>query len=76
MWWLQARLEEIDRREHEEFEQDVTAGNPEAIPAKAALDAIALAFLPGQEDKQRLERITRRGTRGVRGRRARLDTAR
>jgi hypothetical protein len=37
---LQAELGEIARREQEEFEQDVKAGIPEAIAAKAALDAL------------------------------------
>jgi hypothetical protein len=31
---------ETDRREHEELEQDATAGNREAIAAKAAIDAL------------------------------------
>ena len=40
---------EADRREHEELEQDATAGNPEAIAAKAASDALKAPVGPERQ---------------------------
>lgn len=54
IWDLLGRLEELKARQMDELEQDVIAGNPQAIAAKAALDAIAPGIPAGPERQREI----------------------
>jgi hypothetical protein len=56
IWALLAELEEIEACQMKELEEDAIAGNPEAIAAKAALDAIAPGIPAGLERQREIGR--------------------